>query len=79
MPQQMENKNLKEGPGDLEDKGSVLGKYKKNFILLFLMVLLFVVVFILQTAGILTTLIVDLILAPFVILATAMWLRRPKE
>lgn len=64
---------------DLEDKGSVLGKCKKNFILLFGVVILFAAVFILQTAGILATWAADLILAPVVIAAVVLWLRAPKE
>lgn len=75
----MKEKMQTEEQSDLENTGSVLGKYKKNFIILFLVILLFAVVFILQTMGILTTWMADLILAPVVILAAVMWLRTPKE
>lgn len=69
-----EIKNSSITDSDLDDKGYVFGKYKRNFLLLFAMIVLYGILFILFTANIISLILTDVILVPITLIILVIYI-----
>lgn len=68
-------KKEKEQDNELDDPGMVLGKYKRRFFFLGLMILFYLIVFILKTLGKISLMKADMILIPVTLIAMGLWMK----
>lgn len=59
---------------DIDDKGYVFGKYKRNFLLLFTMIALYGILFILFTANVISLILTDVILVPITLIIIVIYI-----
>ena len=60
---------------DLDDTGSVFDRYKRNFLLLFVIIAIYGVMFLLYATGIIGLLVADVVLAPITLIIIGIYLK----
>ena len=75
----MRNEIKKDKNNTFDSKSELFGKYKKYFIVMFIMIAIFIICFFLTSFNVLPLWAIDIVLVPIAIVAIAVWYKARKR